>query len=134
MILYYQKNKFNKITCYSFFENANMLKAEITEDDLKLIENNLGKVAVKEINGKTEFTVEELSQEELDILTNLKNKLLPEEIRYRRKTECFPYINRGYFWLKNLTDEQKNELEVWYQSWLDAPATLLIPNKPEWLK
>lgn len=56
-----------------------------------------------------------------------------EEIRIRRELECFPIINRGLLWYETLTKEQLDELRVWYQAWLDATETLIIPDKPEWL-
>lgn len=55
-------------------------------------------------------------------------------IRFDREIECFPIINRGTLWYSKLTEEQLTELNVWYQAWLDAPATLEIPTKPEWIK
>lgn len=57
-----------------------------------------------------------------------------EEIRSKRRTECFPYINRGYLWADKLTSDQKEELSIWYQAWLDAPSTLIIPERPLWLR
>lgn len=54
-------------------------------------------------------------------------------IRHRRETECFPIINRGSLWYDSLTAEQKAELATWYQAWLDAPETLVVPQKPSWL-
>lgn len=67
-------------------------------------------------------------------------KLKPEEelradlIRSRRSSECFPIINRGALWYEKLTEEQKTELAVWYELWLNAPATAIIPKKPVWIK
>lgn len=55
------------------------------------------------------------------------------EIRMQREVECFPFINRGSLWYETLTEERKNELKTWYQAWLDAPATRVIPTKPTWL-
>lgn len=55
------------------------------------------------------------------------------ELRYQREVACFPYINRGYLWYNKLTDEQKSELDTWYQAWLDVTETKVIPEKPEWL-
>jgi hypothetical protein len=26
------------------------------------------------------------------------------------------------------------ELQIWYQAWLDAPQTLIEPEKPIWIK
>lgn len=57
-----------------------------------------------------------------------------DEIRSRRERECFPVINRGALWYEKLTEEQKTELSEWYQSWLDAPQTEIIPEKPAWLE
>lgn len=56
------------------------------------------------------------------------------KIRQTRKTECFSVVNRGKVWYENLTESQYNELETWYQEWLDAPQTGYIPVKPEFLK
>ena len=56
------------------------------------------------------------------------------EIRTKRELECFNYINRGSLWYDMLTAEQKEELKAWYQAWLDAPQTKVIPLKPEWLE
>jgi hypothetical protein len=33
-----------------------------------------------------------------------------------------------------LTADQKNELNVWYQAWLDVTTTKVVPKDPEWLK
>lgn len=57
-----------------------------------------------------------------------------EIIRKRRELECFPIINRGELWRKSLTDEQSTELESWYHQWLDAPETMIVPEKPLWLQ
>ena len=42
-------------------------------------------------------------------------------------------VDRGRFWYGKLTEEQKSELSAWYEAWLDAPATGVAPQKPEWL-
>ena len=55
------------------------------------------------------------------------------ELRSQRKNACFPYINRGYLWYSKLTEEQKEELDTWYNAWLDVTETKVIPEKPEWL-
>ena len=56
------------------------------------------------------------------------------ELRFARQIECFPIINRGYFWYKNLTDTQLQELQDWYQAWLDVTETGILPKTPEWIK
>lgn len=56
-----------------------------------------------------------------------------EIIRATRNDECFPIINRGALWFNKLTETQVQELETWYQEWLDAPATSVIPERPTWI-
>lgn len=55
-------------------------------------------------------------------------------LRAARETECFSVINRSTLWYNTLTDEQKTELELWYHAWLEVTETLVVPEKPEWLK
>ena len=55
------------------------------------------------------------------------------DIRKRRETECYSVVNRGLLWYETLSIAQKLELTVWYKAWLDAPNTLTIPDRPEWL-
>ena len=62
-----------------------------------------------------------------------EKELIADLIRSRRSSECFPIINRGALWYGKLTEGQKTELEEWYQAWLDAPATGIAPDVPEWL-
>ena len=56
------------------------------------------------------------------------------DLRCRREIECFSIINRGQCWYNTLTEQQKLELQVWYQAWLDVTETLVEPTKPTWLK
>lgn len=56
-----------------------------------------------------------------------------ELIRTRREKECFSVINRGPLWYERLTAEQQSELNIWYQAWLDATITGVIPEAPAWL-
>lgn len=60
-------------------------------------------------------------------------EIVADDIRERRKYECFPVINRGQLWYNKLTEAQKSELDAWYQAWLDAPQTLTEPPFPAWL-
>ena len=66
------------------------------------------------------------------IITKTEQRV--EELRGRRKTECFPIINRGDLWYSRLTEEQLNELNIWYDAWLNVTETLIIPEKPDWLE
>lgn len=54
-------------------------------------------------------------------------------LRSQREKDCFSYINRGYLWYSKLTKKQKEELNSWYQTWLDVTKTKVVPEKPEWL-
>lgn len=69
------------------------------------------------------------NEEQLRIISEQKLK----ELRIQRENICFPIINRGELWYSRLTDEQKNELNEWYDAWLDVTETQIIPNTPEWL-
>ncbi len=67
------------------------------------------------------YTEEELEQIKADSL------------RKQRESECFPIVNRGALWYDKLTEEQRSELSVWYEAWLDAPATGEAPVLPAWI-
>lgn len=56
-----------------------------------------------------------------------------EYYRKRREEVCYPVINRGQLWYNHLTLAQKAELNDWYEAWLDATETLVIPSEPAWL-
>lgn len=57
------------------------------------------------------------------------------ELRLARQRQCFDIVdNRSNIWYSNLTNEQKNELNTWYQAWLNVTETQIIPEKPDWLK
>lgn len=61
-------------------------------------------------------------------------ELRANAIRTRRERECFPIINRGALWYDKLTEEQKTELSAWYEAWLNAPQTGVVPARLMWLK
>ena len=56
-----------------------------------------------------------------------------DALRKHRERACFPIINRGFLWFTRLTESQKQELDAWYQAWLDVTETREIPTAPEWL-
>lgn len=79
----------------------------------------------------------ETQMQSFDYLTRraeFDNDLKLSNIRLQRETECFSIINRGALWYGKLEEEQKTELSAWYQAWLDAPQTGIIPTKPSWIK
>lgn len=64
----------------------------------------------------------------VDVLDN-------EVIRLRRDVECFNLIdNRSQLWFSHLSEERKQEINAWYEAWLSATETKIIPEKPEWLE
>lgn len=54
-------------------------------------------------------------------------------IRRLRMNRVFPVINRSQMWFNSLTEQQKQDIQNWYQEWLDAPDNLVIPERPSWL-
>lgn len=65
-----------------------------------------------------------------DKFAQLTNEAELEALRRRRAAECFPIINRGALWYDRLTDEQRAELDAWYQAWLDVTETREVPALP----
>lgn len=65
--------------------------------------------------------------------TMLDKEKAVDEIRNRREKECFPIVNRGQLWYYKLSKKKKEELEQWYQAWLDATNTGVVPEKLAWL-
>ena len=59
---------------------------------------------------------------------------LKKELREERARICFPVVNRGTVWYKTLTEEQRAELESWYDAWLRVTETLVSPETPVWVK
>lgn len=55
-------------------------------------------------------------------------ELKRNHIRERRSNECFTVINRGRLWYDRLPSEIYTKLNKWYQAWLDAPNTLIVPE------
>lgn len=67
-------------------------------------------------------------------LKELSNAETITAFRIQREAVCFPVINRGEPWYERLTDQQREELQDWYQAWLDVTQTLTVPVKPDWIK
>ena len=99
------------------------------------------------VNG---YTIKEIEPDEngrrfqIVEIPPLTEEQILNSLRTRREIECFTYINRGVLWYNILTPEQQQELNTWYQSWLDVPQVYqetkptdietIIPQKPIWLK
>ena len=69
-----------------------------------------------------------------DRVSEIKLNNEKEILRSRREKECFSYVNRGSLWYEKLSGDQKVELQLWYDKWLDVTDTLTVPTKPEWLE
>lgn len=79
-----------------------------------------------------------LSEDNVLIKSENKQRELEDQevlanLRSQREKDCFPIINRGALWYGRLSDEQKVELDAWYQAWLNVTETKVVPNVPEWL-
>ena len=89
-------------------------------------ENGYRIVEIEPDNIGRRFQIQEIpAPTEEEVLDNL---------RALREEECFPIINRGQLWYNTLTTEQIEELNDWYQAWLDVTETKTVPEKPNWLK
>lgn len=63
----------------------------------------------------------------------LADKKELNSLRSQRAKVCYPIINRGELWYSRLTVDQKEELNTWYQAWLDVTDTRVSPYMPTWL-
>lgn len=91
----------------------------------------------------TEHIKEPIYEKQKEYVAYTQDEIL-ENLRYMRQNECFSVINRGVLWYNALTTEQQQELNTWYQAWLNVPQVYLetkptdietiIPIKPSWLK
>lgn len=55
-------------------------------------------------------------------------------IRRQRQQEFALYLDRSPMFYNELTEEQLTELKAWREAWKNAPETLEIPTRPDWLK
>lgn len=55
------------------------------------------------------------------------------DLRHQREQLCFSYIDRSALWYNKLTTDQKEELNEWYDAWLNVTETRVVPETPEWL-
>lgn len=101
-----------------------LLGIEVTPEEFNNLfcEQAKGK-ELKVIDGKVVAVEHEVSEEEL-----------LQAFRQKREIECFTIINRGKLWYDKLTKEQLNELQIWYEDWLNVTETKDVPEKPVWIK
>ena len=94
-----------------------------TPEDLAFFESHYS--AYKLVDGSLVY------DEEKDKQIADENEL--ERLRILREKECFSVINRGQAWYNSLTDGQYEDLQTWYQAWLNVTETRVIPEKPAWI-
>ena len=79
-----------------------------------------------------------LSEDNVLVKSDDKQKEIEDQreltnLRSLREKVCYPIINRGEMWYSRLSFDQKEDLDVWYQAWLDVTITKVIPETPAWL-
>lgn len=124
MKIYYLQNENQEIT-EDGFERFNDRCKEMDREDYHIINGYNGSLFFYDYTKTEEYKRKARAFEE---------QLRLEQLRRRREEECFSIINRGALWYEKLTPEEKAELEIWYQSWLDVTETGVSPELPEWLK
>lgn len=121
-MIYYDKEGFHAT------QNENNTRYPMTEEEVQTL--------FDEMNSKDQsedvwrFSPDENGK---PVIVKIDVDYIPLYRRMREK-DCFPVINRGSFWYNTLTETQKNEIQAWYQEWLDVTETLILPHKPTWLK
>lgn len=94
------------------------IELEVTDEQLEQISTFSFNTNWRYLNG--EFVLESLMDE--------------NSLRERRQRECFDILdNRSQLWWNKLTEIQREEIEAWYEAWLEVTETKVIPEKPSWL-
>lgn len=94
------------------------IELEVTDEQLEQISTFSFNTNWRYLNG--EFILESLMDE--------------NSLRERRQRECFSILdNRSQLWWNKLTEIQREEIEAWYEAWLEVTETKVIPEKPSWL-
>ena len=124
MKIYYLQNE-NKEIIQDDFERFDESCLEMDKDDYRIVNG---------YNGALFFADYTKTDEYKQKAENFCRDAEINELRHRRTTECFSVVNRGAVWYERLTDKQRQELETWYQAWLDVTDTKVIPTNPIWLE
>lgn len=123
MKVYYLQNENGEITQDDFEKfDANCL--EMDKENYHLVNGYNGALFLYEYTQTDEYKAK---------ATEFEAKSYLRDLRKQREVECFSIINRGELWYDRLTEEQKSELGVWYQAWLDVTDTKAVPDRPAWL-
>ena len=97
-------------------------------------ENNLKIVEIEKDERGRRFQIQEIDSPTTEEIL--------DDLRLRRRYECFDVVNRGQVWYDSLTQIQKEELKTWYKNWLDVTEKYsegisieyIIPTRPSWIK
>lgn len=103
-----------------------MFKLEEYETYFKALKENQTIKEIDQVNGERMFVVVEI-----EVVVKTQVELLQEQ----RKNECFNVLeSKSKLWYDNLTEVQYNELNTWYNAWLNVTDTLVVPTKPTFLE
>ena len=97
-------------------------------------ENNLKIVEIEKDERGRRFQIQEIDSPTTEEIL--------DDLRLRRRYECFDVVNRGQVWYDSLTQIQKEELKTWYKNWLDVTEKYsegisieyIITTRPSWIK
>ncbi len=117
---------------YKVNENNEIIETCIENYDGKFLETD--KKIVFGYDNKLYFEEDMLKDEYIARKQEYEKQMHMLKLRQQREQECFSVINRGSLWYDTLTEEQKEELKIWYKAWLDVTETRVIPEKLEWIK
>lgn len=86
------------------------------------------------MNGKAKVSIKSLGVDEksIQLISNLPVDDIKKCLRQIREIECFAVTDRP-LWYNRLTEEQKAEINEWYEKWLKVTDTFEIPTKPKWI-
>lgn len=109
----------------------------MTKDDIFYLDDTYADKVI--FAGENNLTIEEIAPDENGRRFKFVDLDIPEvdelaELRYKREVECFSILDKCPFWYERFTDEQKEELKVWYKAWLDVTETKIVPEKPDFIK
>lgn len=121
-MIYYIINENNEIIRddFTYFDGA----LSMAEENYKIANGYNGALYFEEYMHTEEYRQKEAQWRDAHEL---------KDLRTRRENECFSVINRGYLWYMKLSESQLDELNKWYNDWLDVTKTRSIPKKPDWM-
>lgn len=113
---------------------SDFIEIELTNEQYNEILKEICRYKVENKNNIPILKYVPKTPEEIAIEEVKEQKVLMNRLRKKRQKECFSIVNRGQLWYRQLSEVEIEELNVWYQNWLDVTETLNVPEKPSWLK